>query len=231
MSPWLPRRLTGRFADKFISSLRSTYRNRGRYVSCSLNICKMYLISSLAASWCNQLLQNLSLFGSVCLSWCWIISLFPRWWGAFICNSSYTIQISFNKIYYLRLGGGLRRSSSEKVRAVGEQFATGGCGLLMLIIEGFRMPSRVKIVRWPPGVDTFEWVAVFVNCNCSRSDWWWWWWPLTMPGAIQIIVESLAIRSQVIKWGYAHVDSSPPPRSVVFRSSRESVVSHTTPNQ
>lgn len=48
----------------------------------------------------------------------------------------------------IRLGGGRKRSSSEKVLAVGEHVVPiGGCGLFILMIDGLRIPSLVKIVR------------------------------------------------------------------------------------
>lgn len=42
----------------------------------------------------------------------------------------------------LRRGGGLKRSSSEKVRAVE---LDGNCGLLRLKIDGFLIPNRLKM--------------------------------------------------------------------------------------
>jgi hypothetical protein len=78
----------------------------------------------------------------------------------------------------LRRGGGLKRSSSENVRAVE---LVGICGLLRLKIDGFLIPKRLKIDfrESLPGVVTFadgiddcmmELLAAPATCNCSRND-------------------------------------------------------------
>lgn len=77
----------------------------------------------------------------------------------------------------LRRGMGLRRSSSEKVRAA--ELPWGGWGLLRLKIDGFLIPNRPKMDFCVPGVVTMACgtpvciaalLAAPATCSCSLSD-------------------------------------------------------------
>lgn len=81
----------------------------------------------------------------------------------------------------LRRGVGLKRSSSEKVRAV--ELDEGNWGLLRLKIDGFLIPKRLKIdfLDSLPGVVAFPTelepciIGLFAapaTCNCSLNDMW-----------------------------------------------------------